>query len=135
MHLLSAVQPCCRPIRHTRISGSIESLSVARPLAARRSQRLCTTIVESSAMPCRRWLSSLWRYKGGLWLLGGGVQLNQRDTGCGLRSGCFLLSTVLVFIVSFVLCFWALGKTWRRKLRRPPLPRGRSCQTCANSSK
>ena len=105
MHSLSVVQPCCGPVKHTRISRSIPLLSVAQPLAARRSrsQRLCGTFVKSSVKLCRRQLRFLRRCGGIYGYRGARGQLNQRVV-CGLRSAGLQVQLSSVFCLLSAVC-------------------------------
>ena len=98
VHSSSIVRTCCGLVSQRRIYDSILLLSVVRPRAPRRPQRLFRTFVESS-MELRRRRSSFLRRCGGLWLQGWGAICAiwvRFAVWCLLFAvRCFLLSAVL----------------------------------------
>ena len=105
MHSLLVVQPCCGRVKHTGICSSIRPLSVARPVAARWSQRVCRTFVECSVEVCRRRLRFPRRCGGVYGNRGVRGQLNQQQRVClCLFVACVRLHLSAVCPLSAVRC-------------------------------
>ena len=128
VHSSSIVQTCCGPVSERRIYNSILLLSVVRPRATRRSQRLCRTIMDSSMELQRRWLSFLLNC-GGVMVPGVGDQLSHL---CDLGAFCCLLFVVCCAVLCCV-TFRACTACAAYPQKRPKLKR-RTNETDSNAA-